>query len=138
MTNSQKLITKSISDIFSLRNKTALITGASKGLGKAISFGFACNGAKVIMVSRSEERLIENSNLLKKEGYESEYCALDINNHKKLKKKVYEILNKTDVDILVNSAGYTSPIKSEDYPEELWDLTLNTNLKSVFILSQLI
>lgn len=89
-----------------LTGKTAIITGASRGIGKEVALLFAKNGADLILISRSEENL----SVLKKElityGVEVEYFAIDITDAEKLKEVFLNIKkSKKVIDIVVNNAG---------------------------------
>jgi NAD(P)-dependent dehydrogenase (short-subunit alcohol dehydrogenase family) len=126
---------------FSLEGKVALITGGSRGLGQAMSRGFAAAGAEVIVASRKAENCEKlASELTEKYGRR----ALGVGCHvgkwddlKNLVDRAYAEFGR--VDVLVNNAGVAVPYESlESISEELYDKTLDVNLKSVFRLSTLI
>ena len=94
--------------MFSLKNKVAIVTGASQGIGKEISLSLAKNGANVICVSRNEEALKSVIRNIKKFKGEGSYAICDVTNIKNVQKIVEEIiLNHSNIDILVNNAGIT-------------------------------
>ena len=89
-----------------LKNKTALITGAGKGIGKACAIALAEAGAKVIILSRTKSDLIKVSKIIKKTKGSSQLFVCDVTNINKFK----EILKKIPrLDILVNNAGNNRP-----------------------------
>jgi 2-deoxy-D-gluconate 3-dehydrogenase len=122
--------------LFDLSGKTAIVTGASKGIGKSIAIGLASAGADLVIVSRSglddtEKKILETGSKCLKV-----YADLsDINTTKKI---IIESTLKEfgKIDILVNNAGIQRRSPAFDYKEEDWDDIININLKSVFILSQ--
>ena len=126
-------------NLFSLKNKVAIITGASRGLGKAISAGFASVGANVILVSRSEDHLLKTHNEIRNAGFLSRYYPIDINNYSKVNEMIKEsIMNLGKIDILVNCAGVAYGYESENYPEDKWDETYSTNLKAAFNMCKMV
>jgi NAD(P)-dependent dehydrogenase (short-subunit alcohol dehydrogenase family) len=125
-------------DKYRLDGKVALITGGSRGIGRATALGFAEAGADVAIASRKLPDLENVAVEIKKMGRKSLPIAAhvgrmeDINN---LVAKVTAEFGK--IDILVNNAG-TSPAlaSSLEVDERLWDSILNLNLKGLFFLSQ--
>jgi len=125
-------------DKYRLDGKVALITGGSRGIGRATALGFAEAGANVAIASRKLPNLENVAKEIKKLGRKSLPIAAhvgrmeDINN---LVAKVTAEFGK--IDILVNNAG-TSPAlaSSLDVDERLWDSIMNLNLKGLFFLSQ--
>ncbi|MDQ0339952.1 NAD(P)-dependent dehydrogenase (short-subunit alcohol dehydrogenase family) [Caldalkalibacillus uzonensis] len=126
-----------LEEFFSLRGKNAIITGASKGLGKGIAEAFAAAGAKVYMVSRSEDKLRQNQEEIRQLGGEAYYLAGDVNDPHFIEEVVTHV-DQSDgkIDILVNNAGVAIPGRVTDITAEQWDQTMETNLKSVFFFSQ--
>ena len=85
-----------------LKNKTALVTGAGKGLGKACSIALAEAGAKVIILSRTKSDLDKVSKVIKKTKGTSKSFVCDVTNTEEFKKVLKKI---SRLDILVNNAG---------------------------------
>lgn len=121
-----------------LENKTALITGASRGIGKAIAQTFADQGANVAFTYRSS---VEKAKALEEElsaggaqvrGFQSDAGSFE--QSEQLIKDVLEAFGS--VDILVNNAGITRDTLILRMTEEQWDDVLETNLKSVFNLTK--
>jgi len=120
-----------------LTDKVALVTGASRGLGKAIALALAAEGASIAAVARSEEALQETLEAIRATGGVAEPYALDVANEAAVEAAVEKIAARFGhIDILVNNAGVTRDgllmrMKSED-----WDVVLNTNLKGAFHLTK--
>lgn len=117
-----------------LKGKLALITGASRGIGKGIAIAMAKQGANIAFTatSLSEKALQTEKELLaigvKAKAYASD--AADFKNSEEVVKQVIEDFG--NIDILVNNAGITKDTLLMRMSEEQWDSVLNTNLKSVF------
>jgi NAD(P)-dependent dehydrogenase (short-subunit alcohol dehydrogenase family) len=120
-----------------LKNKTALITGGSKGIGKGIARAFLEEGAIVVICGRNERDLKLTRDELSKYGNIS-YIKADIsrrNQVKLLKNKIERNFGK--LDILVNNAsvlGLREPII--DYDEDIWQKTININLNAQFFVTK--
>jgi len=117
-------------DIFNLEGKTALITGASSGLGKHFAKTLSTAGASVILSARR----IDNLEALKNEIGDKAFCIpLDVTSAESVEHLVKEIRNTTgSVDILVNNAGVSDPRRFKDLTEESWNYVLETNLNGAF------
>jgi 3-oxoacyl-[acyl-carrier protein] reductase len=117
-----------------LEGKTAIITGASRGIGKAIAIKFALEGCNVAFTD-----LFADDNM---KATEAELCALgvkakgyasDASKFEETDKVVAEIVNDFGrIDALVNNAGITKDTLLMRMTEEQWDMVINVNLKSVF------
>jgi 3-oxoacyl-[acyl-carrier protein] reductase len=120
-----------------LTDKVALVTGASRGLGKAIALALAVEGASIAAVARSEEALKETLEAIRATGGVAEPYALDVADEAAVDAAVDKIAARFQhVDILVNNAGVTRDgllmrMKSED-----WDAVIDTNLKGAFHLTK--
>ncbi|MDX1904036.1 MAG: 3-oxoacyl-[acyl-carrier-protein] reductase [Thermonemataceae bacterium] len=123
-----------------LENKVALITGASKGIGRAIAEKFAEQGAKVAFTYLSSvEKGLALENDLKAKGVEAKGYRSDASNYQQAEELVNEVLKDFGkIDILVNNAGVTQDGLLMRMTEEHWDKVININLKSVFNLTKAI
>jgi NAD(P)-dependent dehydrogenase (short-subunit alcohol dehydrogenase family) len=125
-------------DEFSLKGKVALVTGGSRGIGKAIAVGLANAGADVALASRKLPDLEEVAKEIKKAGRKSLAVAAHVGRLEEISNlvtKVQEEFGK--IDILVNNAA-TNPTMDQaiDVDERAWDSIMNLNLKGLFFLSQ--
>lgn len=119
--------------MFNLKNRVAVISGASSGLGKQLSYSFAKQGANLVILARRIERLEELKIELEKEGIKvlpikcDVTSTEDINNAAKLTSDTFG-----KVDILVNCAGASKDKGTLDMSDEEWNFTIDTDLTSVF------
>lgn len=116
-----------------LENQIAVVTGAGRGIGRAIALKYAHAGAHVVCVSRTQE----NSEKVAKEiaalGRKSWALAVDVSDSKAVKAAVEKIIADCGrIDILVNNAGVTRDGLLMRMSDEDWDAVLNTNLKGAF------
>ena len=115
-------------------NQVAIVTGAGRGIGRAIALQLAREGAHVACVSRTEknaEKIAAEINAAQK-GAAKAY-AVDVSNHADVQRIGKQILSDFgQVDILVNNAGITRDMLSMRMTPEDWDVVLNTNLKGAF------
>ncbi len=112
-----------------LSGKTAIVTGASRGIGAAIAHSLCETGANVVLCSRSAESVAQIADTLQDKGYTAFSTAADISR----KEDVESLIEKTieqfsGVDILVNNAGITRDMLLMRLKDEDWDAVLQTNL----------
>jgi len=122
---------------FDLSGRVALVTGASRGLGRAIALGLAEAGARVACAARSVpdlERLVEEIRAAGSDGIAIGADVTDLNQARGAVARTMERLGR--LDVLVNNAGVGTPTLAVDLEEHEWDLVMDTNLKSAFFLSQ--
>jgi len=117
-----------------LEGKTAIVTGAARGIGRAIALAFAREGADVAITDlRLEENAFETEKLIKSLGVKCKVYASDASNFADTEKVVEEIIKDFGtVDILVNNAGITMDTLLLRMTEQQWDAVISVNLKSVF------
>ena len=121
-----------------LENKVAIITGASRGIGKAIAISFAKAGAKLALCATNEQLLQAVSGEIERLSGQKPLCfAFDIRDGVKITEAVKKTLDTySRIDILVNNAGTTRDQLLAMMSEEDWDFVLSTNLKSVFLFTK--
>jgi len=116
-----------------LENKVAIITGASRGIGKVIAEEIAKAGAKTICVSRSLSDVEKVAKDINEQGFTAMAMACDIINGEQYQKLVKSVNDKfSSVDILVNNAGVTKDGLIMRMSDDDWDVVINTNLKGAF------
>jgi len=123
--------------MFSLGGKTAIVTGASMGIGKAIARAFAEAGANVAVADINEEKGKETVEELKRMNVDSIFCLLDVRNHEQIRsciEKTVEYFGK--IDILMNNAGIGRPRSSAEMSVKDWQDVIDINLSGVFFMSQ--
>ncbi|TAJ69665.1 MAG: 2-dehydro-3-deoxy-D-gluconate 5-dehydrogenase KduD [Phenylobacterium sp.] len=121
--------------LFDLTGQAALVTGANTGLGQAIAVGLAQAGADIVAVGRSAPD--ETAELVAKAGRKLHAVSADLSTTEPIGRVVFEAYAATGrLDILVNNAGIIRRADSLDFTEEDWDAVMDTNLKTVFFLSQ--
>jgi 3-oxoacyl-[acyl-carrier protein] reductase len=120
-----------------LEGKVALVTGASRGIGLAIAKSLAKMGAKVALSARDEKKLLSAAAEVERDGGKAHAVAADVSRGSDVSALVQDTERALGtINILVNNAGvgYFGP--THEAAEEDWDAVLDTNLKSVFLLSK--
>ncbi len=122
-------------DIFSLKGKVALFTGASRGLGKAMAVGLAKAGADVAVVGRKRDQdVIDQITAQGQRGQFYEHDLADLDGIPALVAKVKAEFGK--IDILVNNAGVQSRHKAAEFPRSDWNYVIDVNMNAVFFMCQ--
>lgn len=126
-----------IDNLFSLKNKVAIVTGAARGNGKTIAEALLSSDATVILVDNQKKLLEDTQKSFIKQGFDSHSFFADITKKNDIS-KLYNYVNKKykRIDILVNNAGVSFSYKTINYPEKLWEKTYEINLKAPFFISQ--
>ena len=122
-----------------LKNRVAIVTGSTSGMGRATALLFAREGAKVVVTGRNEERAKEVVDQIKGEGFEAMYVIIDtskVEDAKILVDKTVEAYGT--VDILYNNAGSLSIAPLKDVTLDEWNKVFNVNLTSALYLAQLV
>jgi NAD(P)-dependent dehydrogenase (short-subunit alcohol dehydrogenase family) len=122
-------------ELFSLEGKVAVVTGASKGLGRAMAIGLAKAGAKVVATHTSGET--DTVDEIKKIEKDAIWARVDVTNKDEIKEMVKKAKDKFGrIDILVNNAGVFKMSPAEMITEEEWDNVIDVNLKGQFLCAQ--
>lgn len=128
----------SILDQFSLKSKTALVTGCKRGIGKAMAEGLAEAGADIIGVSASLETTgSEVGRSIEKLGRKFSAYKCDFSDREQVKRFISLVrANEKPIDILVNNAGTIMRAPAAEHSDEYWDTVLEVNLTAQFLLSR--
>ena len=122
-----------------LKDKVAIVTGSTSGMGRATAVLFAREGAKVVVTGRNEERAKAVVDQIKKEGFEAMYVIVDTSKVEDVKILVDKTLEAYGtVDIVFNNAGALSMSSLQDVSLEEWDNIFNVNVTSSLFLVQLV
>lgn len=123
--------------LFDLSGKVAMITGGSRGLGETCAMALAKAGADVAVCGRKIPDLEQVSGAIKALGRRSGAFVLDVTLKASVQEGADRILQQFGkVDILVNNAGMNYRVPVLDFPEDMWDQVMNTNLKGYFLVAQ--
>ena len=126
-----------MSDLFSLSGKQALITGSSQGIGFALARGLAGAGASLVLNGRDAAKLETAANALRAEGAKVKTLAFDVTDHEGAQRAVDQFeADHGAIDILVNNAGMQHRTPLEDFPADAFERLLQTNIASVFHVGQ--
>lgn len=118
---------------FRLDGKTALITGASRGLGVGCAAALAQAGASVTLAARTAEELHLVAEAIKREGGAADWIAVDVTDERAISSALTE---RPPFDILVNNAGSNRPARFVDVSPEDFDAVMALNLRAAFFVSQ--
>src|SRR6185312_1879571 len=120
-----------------LTNQIAVVTGAGRGIGRAIALKFATEGADVVVVSRTQENSEKVATEIRALGRRAWAFAVDVADAAAVNAAAEKILAEaTKVDILVNNAGVTRDGLLMRMADADWDVVLNTNLKGAFLVTK--
>lgn len=126
-----------LQDLFSLKDKVAIITGGSRGIGKFIATGFAEAGANVVIGSRKLEKLQATAKELEVFGSRIVSVKCDMESEADIKTLVDTTVQEFGrIDILVNNAGITWGAPTLAFPQDRWDKIMSVNVRGLWILTQ--
>ncbi len=126
------------SNLFNLSGKVALVTGGSKGLGKAMARGLAEAGADVVISSRHENELRPAlEEILQGTGRKGRYLVADMSQREEVRRLAKTALDQMGrIDILINNAGTNVPQAIDAITDDTWDRVMEINLHSVMVLTR--
>jgi gluconate 5-dehydrogenase len=128
---------RTVQELFSLKGKTAVVTGGSRGLGLQMAEALGEQGARVLLTSRKQTELDEACKHLAARGIEALAIVSDLGSETGVSAFAEAALAQLGhADILVNNAGATWGAPAEDYPLDAWDKVMNLNVRSTFLLCQ--
>jgi gluconate 5-dehydrogenase len=126
-----------VEDLFGLEGRTAMVTGASRGIGRAIAEGLAAAGAEVMLVGRSFARLMDVGNAISALGGRVHAFEADVSKPDSIESLFDRFAGAGLMpDILINNAGMEEVSPSLDVTDDLWDRIVDTNLKGAFFVAQ--
>ncbi len=128
-----------LQNLFSLKDRVAVVTGGSRGIGRMIAAGFLSQGAAKVYITARKAGPCEATAKELSAQYDGECIALpiDMSTVKGCDTLAAEIIKREPkLDILVNNAGAAWGAKFEEFPESGWDKVMNLNVKSMFFLTK--
>jgi NAD(P)-dependent dehydrogenase (short-subunit alcohol dehydrogenase family) len=127
----------SVYDIFDIKGRKAIVTGAGKGIGKVLAIALAEAGCDVALLGLHKENLSEVADEINKFGQKSIVIQGDVSKKEDVKKAFTRIAKEFGrLDICVNNAGISMQKPIEEMPEEDWNRIIDINMKGVFLCSQ--
>ena len=128
---------QSLLSMYDLSGHTAIVTGASRGLGVSFARGLAKAGSNLVLAARSYDQVVEVSKELSKFGSKVIPVKADVTKIDDIKKMVSRTLREFNkIDILVNNAGIAAVASAEDMTSEEWQSVIDTNLTGLFYCAQ--
>lgn len=126
-----------LASLFSLEGRTAVVTGGSSGIGRAIAEALALAGARTVLVARGADRLDAVAAGLREQGCAVETVAADLSTRAGIHTAADAVADVAgEPDILVNSAGINLRPHMSQLTEDVWDATMTVNLEAPFLLGQ--
>ena len=133
--NTERVLLPGVLKMFDLTGKTAIVTGASSGLGREMACALALAGARVMLAARSEQPLKETKAYLS--GCQTEYFCADVSKAEDVRALVGHTMESFGrIDVLINNCGTTYRCAAEEFPDEEYDRIIAVNLRSAFLCSK--
>ncbi|SDT71696.1 SDR family NAD(P)-dependent oxidoreductase [Actinoplanes derwentensis] len=130
-------MTSYLDEIFGLAGRTAVVTGGSSGIGRAMALALGRAGARIVLVARRAAPMAEVVAELRGHGAEADAFSADLADREAVKAVAAEIIARYDApDVLVNSAAVNLRPPLAELSDDVWDQTLAANLTAPFLLGQ--
>jgi gluconate 5-dehydrogenase len=124
-------------NLFDLKGKIALVTGASSGLGVQFAKALAGQGADLAIIARRKEKLEEVKKIVEGLGARCLAVTCDVLKNNEIQAAVAKIKEHyTRIDILVNNAGVARSLPAESQPDDDWNAVIDTNLNSIYFVAR--
>jgi len=131
----EQITAATLGEMFSLAGRTALVTGAGRGLGRGMAEALAAAGADVVCADRTAGSSRETAAAIRALGRKAWEVQADLTDRPALMALADEAERATGgIDILINCGGTIARYPAAEYPDEAWDMVLRTNLDGTFIL----
>lgn len=122
-----------------LKNKTALITGGSRGIGKAIAVALAKEGVNIIITGRNESHLKETQAAISATGVKVTYAVMEVSKRAEVDKVMADVIKQSaPIDILINNAGIGAFGGFLELPPEQWEQIIQVNLLGVYYCTRVV
>ncbi|MEP5133068.1 SDR family NAD(P)-dependent oxidoreductase, partial [Nonlabens ulvanivorans] len=120
-----------------LTGKKAIITGGSRGLGKATAIAFAKEGIDIAITGRNEEALKATVSELEQLGVKATYATFDVGNYEEVQTGIKSLIDTLgSIDILVNNAGIAAFGTLNDMPVDQWSQIIQTNVMGMYYVTK--
>jgi len=117
-----------------LKDQVSIVTGGGRGIGRAIALAFAKEGSHVVVVARTESEIESVAQEISNLGGKAIAIKTDVIDESQIRSMVQTVMDKFGkIDILVNNAGYAKHAYIQDISNELWDTTMNVNLRGIML-----
>ncbi|WWC89503.1 2-deoxy-D-gluconate 3-dehydrogenase [Kwoniella dendrophila CBS 6074] len=124
-----------VEDLFGLKGKTALITGATRGIGQRMAVALSKAGADIILVQRDTKNTATKDEI-EKLGGKADIVVCDLSSNEQVSKLIPDIVKTRVLDIVVNCGGIQRRHPVENFPESDWNEVLQVNLNTVFTITR--
>ncbi|MFC7060404.1 SDR family NAD(P)-dependent oxidoreductase [Halobacillus seohaensis] len=121
---------------FRLDHQLTVVTGGTKGIGRAIALSFAESGSDVVIIARNSDDLLRTKGEIEALGQKAYIIQADVAHYQEIIEKVDYIRESRPVDVWINNAGMNIRSEAENVTEEEWEQIISTNMRSAFFLSQ--
>ena len=117
-----------------LKDQVSIVTGSGRGIGRAIALALAKEGSQVVVIARTESEIESVAQEINSLGGKAIAIKADVTNESEVKSMVQTVIDKFGrIDILINNAGYAKHAYIQDISNDLWDTTMNINLRGIML-----